>query len=519
MIVRTLRFNPSGSARVDVRIDARIDVFWEGRRATLLVPEWYTHDPPGRHERFRGRRIPCKTLRQGIDRRMQLAAHQRPTQGTVRHLGDLSMVESIPSGLVASEGLSSASASHEVPRVSHFFVFAYALAYAGVWLALLTPMLVTIALRVRQLAPENAAGQLAMVLGVGAIFALIGNPLFGRLSDRTTSRFGMRRPWLIGGMLCGTASLGIVALAPNVPVLLLGWCLSQLAFNAVLAAIVAILPDQVPASQRGTVSGVLGICMPIGQVGGTFLVQALPTSMLMMFLVPAIVGSAAVMILVLVLPDRRQQLSQLSAATSRDLLRTFWLKPSQHPDFAWAWLSRFLLVTGTAFLTTYQSYFLIDKLGYDVTAVPGLIFKSMLVQASVIVVSSLLGGRISDATGRRKIFVLVAAAVYGSGLWTIAAANEYTDMLVGMALTGLGQGVYFAVELALVTQILPDRRLDAAKDLGMFNIANALPQSVAPALGPLILMLGRGDYTWLFIAAGAIAFMSSIAILPLKGVR
>jgi hypothetical protein len=71
----------------------------------------------------------------------------------------------------------------------------------------------------------------------------------------------------------------------------------------------------------------------------------------------------------------------------------------------------------------------------------------------------------------------------------------------------------------LVTQILPDRRLDAAKDLGMFNIANALPQSVAPALGPLILMLSRGDYTWLFIAAGAVAFMSSIAILPLKGVR
>lgn len=406
-----------------------------------------------------------------------------------------------------------------MPRASHFFVFVYALAYAGVWLALLTPMLVTIALRVRQLAPDNAAGQLAMVLGIGAFFALVGNPVFGRLSDRTTSRYGMRRPWLIGGMICGTACLVIVALAPSIPVLLLGWCLAQLAFNAVLAAIVAILPDQIPASQRGTVSGVLGICMPIGQVSGTFLVQALPTSMLMMFLVPALVGSATVMLLVLLLPDRRQQPAQLTASTLREFLRSFWLNPAQHPDFAWAWLSRFLLVTGTAFLTTYQSYYLIDKLGYDVTAVPGLIFKSMLVQASMIVISSLLGGRISDATGRRKIFVLVAAAVYGSGLWTIAAASDYSEVLIGMALTGVGQGVYFAVELALVTQILPNRKLDAAKDLGMFNIANALPQSVAPALGPIILSLSHGDYTWLFIAAGAIAFMSSIAILPLKGVR
>ncbi len=425
------------------------------------------------------------------------------------------MVESVPSGT----GVAAAGVGEEAPRVSRFFVFVYALAYTGVWLALLTPMLVTIALRVRQLAPANAAGQLAMVLGVGAFFALVGNPVFGRLSDRTTSRLGMRRPWLIGGMVCGTACLAIVALAPNIPVLLLGWCLAQLAFNAVLAAIVAILPDQVPASQRGTVSGVLGICMPIGQVGGTFLVQALPTSMLMMFLVPGMVGSAAVMVLVLLLPDRRQQPSHLQGSTPGEFIRSFWLNPAQHPDFAWAWLSRFLLVTGTAFLTTYQSYYLIDKLGYDVAAVPGLIFKSMLVQASMIVISSLLGGRISDATGRRKIFVLVAAGVYGSGLWTIAAAGKYSEMLVGMALTGIGQGVYFAVELALVTQILPNRKLDAAKDLGMFNIANALPQSVAPALGPIILALGRGDYTWLFVAAGAIAFLASFAILPLKGVR
>ncbi|HEY6641318.1 MFS transporter [Povalibacter sp.] len=424
------------------------------------------------------------------------------------------MVES-----VAGIGVAAVRAGDELPRVRPSFVFVYALAYAGVWLALLTPMLVTIALRVRQLSPENAAGQLALVLGVGAFFALLGNPVFGRWSDRTTSRFGMRRPWLIGGMLCGMASLAIVALAPNIPVLLLGWCLSQLAFNAVLAAIVAVLPDQVPESQRGTVAGVLGICMPIGQVSGTFLVQSLPTSMLMMFLTPAIVGSIAVLFLVALLPDRRQLPSQLPASTLRDFLRSFWLNPVQQSDFAWAWLSRLLLVTGTAFLTTYQSYYLIDKLGYDVAEVPGLIFKSMLVQASMVVISSLLGGRFSDATGRRKIFVIVAAAVYGSGLWTIAAAGDYAAVLIGMALTGVGQGVYFAVDLALVTQILPNRKLDAAKDLGMFNIANALPQSIAPALGPVILWLSRGDYTWLFIVAGSIALLSSIAILPLKGVR
>jgi MFS family permease len=410
------------------------------------------------------------------------------------------------------------TSSEPLKPVGPFFILCYALAYTGVWLALLTPMLVTIALRVRQLAPENAAGQLALVLGVGAIFALVGNPVFGRLSDRTTSRYGMRRPWLVGGMVSGTAAYAIIALASTIPVVLLGWCLAQLAFNAVLAAIVAILPDQVPAQQRGTVSGVLGMCMPIGQVGGTFLVQALPDSMLMRFLIPSLIGCAFVLVLAVVLPDRRLHPSRLPARGLRSFAHSFWLDPRQHPSFFWAWLSRFLLVTGTAFLTTYQSYYLIDKLGYDVQQVPSLIFKGMLVQAVMIIIASLLSGRASDASGRRKIYVLLSASVYGAGLWTMAAANVFPTFLIGMALTGIGQGVFFAVELALVTQILPDRELNAAKDLGMFNIANTLPQSVAPALGPGILWLSHGDYTWLFLVAGGIAFMSSVAITPLREV-
>lgn len=433
------------------------------------------------------------------------------------------MAEPVPSGMGAvapalpSDSVTDATAP-TVP-VSKSFVFLYALAYTGVWLALLTPMLVTISVLVRTLAPQNAASDVALVLGVGAIFAMIGNPIFGHLSDRTTSRHGMRRPWMIGGMLCGTVALALIATASNLFVALIGWCLAQLAFNAVLAAIVAILPDQVPASQRGTVSGVLGVCMPIGQVAGTYVVKALPDSVLLMFVVPGVIGLFTVLALVVTLKDRRLSASRVPPGDLRQLLRSFWLDPRRYPDFFWAWLSRFLLVTGTAFLTTYQSNYLIDKMGASVNDVRGFIFQGMLVQAAMIIISSLVSGRASDAIGRRKMFVLAAAALYGSGLWIIAGAADYSGYLTGMAFTGVGQGVFFAVELALVTQILPNRDLNAAKDLGMFNIANTLPQSIAPALGWVILSVGHGNYTSLFIVAGSIAMLSSLAIIPLRGVR
>jgi MFS family permease len=167
------------------------------------------------------------------------------------------------------------------------------------------PVLITIALKIRQLTPHEAAANHSLVLSIGAFFALASNPFFGRLSDRTRSRFGMRRPWLIGGVLGGALALLIVARAETITTVLLGWCLAQLSFNAVLAAMVAVLPDQVPPEQRGTVAGVLGTCMPLGQLAGTFVVQAVSESTLAMFMVPALIGTAAILLLAATLRDRR----------------------------------------------------------------------------------------------------------------------------------------------------------------------------------------------------------------------
>lgn len=421
--------------------------------------------------------------------------------------------------MYSQEQPASSAAVRDKPRVGWGFIALHALAYTGTWLALLTPVLVSIALKVRQLAPESATTNLSLVLGLGAFFALVGNPLFGRLSDRTTSRFGMRRPWLIGGVICGALALLMIATATTVAMVLVGWCLAQLAFNAVLAAIIAVLPDQVPVEQRGTVAGVMGICLPLGQVCGTFLVQAVAGSTLLMFMVPASICVALVLCFALSLRDRHLPVHAVPAFGWKDVVAIYWVNPRRHPDFAWAWLSRLLLVLGTAFLNTYQPFYLIDELGHGAEEIPTLIFRGILVQTVAIVAVSLLGGRLSDALGRRKIFVVIGGVSYALGLWVIAAAPDYATFLLGMLFTGIGHGVYFAVDLALVTDVLPNRWRDAAKDLGIFNVANALPQAMAPAIGPMILAATGGDYTWLFVIAGSVVLMASITILPVKSVR
>ncbi len=87
-----------------------------------------------------------------------------------------------------------------------------------------------------------------------------------------------------------------------------------------------------------------------------------------------------------------------------------------------------------------------------------------------------------------------------------------------MAIGGLGFGTYVAVDLALVVDVLPDPA-SAAKDLGVFNIASALPFSVAPAIAPAILAIGDGSYGLMYTVAGTCAIIGAVAILPVKRVR
>jgi MFS family permease len=384
---------------------------------------------------------------------------------------------------------------------------------------LIAPLLVTLALKIRSLVGADQAPQsLALVTGVGGLLSMFAAPVFGRLSDRTSSPLGMRRPWMVAGLGGGVLGIAIVATAPSVVVVLIGWCVAQVSFNALQAALVAVLPDQVPAAQRGTVSGVLGITVPVAAVLGTFLVQLFEGHQVAMFLTPCAIGACLILLFVATLDDRRLDPDAARPWSLRDLAAAFHLDPRRSPDFAWAFAGRFLFISAYAFLTTYQAYYLIDRVGTAEDDVPGQVFLATLVQSVVLIAASLLGGRLSDRVGRRKVFVASAAATYGIALFAIAAADSFAGFLVGMAISGFGFGTYLAVDLALVADVLPDAA-DSARDLGLFNIANALPYALAPAVAPVILALSGDSYAVLYAVAGTCALLAAAAVVPIRGVR
>ncbi|KUO09610.1 MFS transporter [Streptomyces sp. DSM 15324] len=405
------------------------------------------------------------------------------------------------------------------PKASPRLVLALALAQFGAYLAVLTPVMVTLALRVGQIVPEADRGAaLGQVLSVGALLAMLGNPVFGALSDRTTSRFGRRRPWLVGGMTAGLVGLLVVALGGSVPVLMAGWAVAQLGINATLAALTSCVPDLIPPGQQARVSGFLGITTSLAMIGGSVIAQVFSGSTAPAFLVPGVIGLAAVGCLAAVIEDRPARAGAFEPYGVREFLRSFWVNPRRHPDFAWNFAGRFLVFTGASCVTGYQVYFLMDRLGYDDTAVTGKVLLGTLAMVASIVAGSLLGGRLSDRSGRRKPYVLGASLVMAVGLALIASAQSFGMYVVALVVFGFGEGLYLSVDLALAAAVLPDPE-ESAKDMGVLNIGNALPQSLVPIVAPALLAIGGGgNYGALFLFGAVAAVLGALAVRFVRSV-
>ncbi|MFC8518058.1 MFS transporter [Streptomyces sp. NPDC057257] len=418
------------------------------------------------------------------------------------------------------ETTSPSSAGNPEPSAPAKLVLGLVLGQFGAYLAVLTPVMVTLALRVAQIVPEADRGAaLGQVLSVGALLAMLGNPVFGALSDRTTSRYGRRRPWLVGGMVAGFAGLLVVALGTDVPTLMAGWALAQLGINASLAALTATIPDLVPPHQQARVSGLVGSTVSLSMIGGSALAQLFSGSMALAFLVPGAIGIALVGYLATVMKDRPARAGAFEPYSVREFLRSFWVSPRRHPDFAWNFAGRFLVFTGASCVTSYQVYFLMDRLGYSDSQVTGKVLVGTLAMVASTVVGSLVGGLLSDRSGRRKPYVLGSSLVMAVSLALIASAQTFGMYVLALVVFGLGEGLYLSVDMALAAAVLPNPD-ESAKDMGVLNIGNALPQSLVPILAPALLAIGGGgNYGALFLFGAIAAVLGALAVQFVRSVK
>ncbi|GAB3598617.1 MFS transporter [Microbacterium tumbae] len=381
----------------------------------------------------------------------------------------------------------------------------------GALIALLTPLQLLLTLQTTRIAGADAAAAFGFITGIGALFALVANPLAGRISDRTAARFGRRRTWILTGSIGGSLAVFAFAFTTEIWQVALIWCLTQTLFNFQQAATNALLADQVPIHRRGTVSGFVGLAGALGPLAGIAAVSALTDPVAQWATVAGISVVLGVVAVIILRDPQHTPAPDQAGLNLKQLLLSFWLNPRKHPAFGWAWLVRFLLTCAYA-SGTYNAFFLMDRFGISPEEVGGSVLTLSLISVGLLAVTSVVAGPISDRIRRQKPFVIAAGLLAAGALVLQAFAPTIEVVYLAVGILGLGTGLFFSIDSALCVRMLPSAE-NAGKDFAIINMANTLPQSFVPFIAPLL--LGIGGFSALYVTLAVIGIVGALLVLRL----
>ncbi|WP_067700375.1 MFS transporter [Nocardia jejuensis] len=374
--------------------------------------------------------------------------------------------------------------------------------------------------QVEALDPGSKVATLAVMTTLAAISSMLALPIGGAISDRTASRLGRRSPWLL--LMSALSMLLLLGMGSSTTILTLtiGYVIVWFTANFHQGALTAVLPDRVPVERRGLASSVIGLGTPVGILFGVNVASR--TEQVWGY---AILGLGLLCTTVALVFGAREAPStnafhrRAPAARTADSVRAFFQAFGSR-DFRLAFLSRATLSLAYFTVSGYLFYALQDHIGTanlprgDVAiAVSTLSTISVLTWTAVAV----FAGWLADRLDRRKLFVGISSAGLGASMLVPIVSPTWTGMLVYAFLSGAFIGSYFAVDLAVMSLVLPDKN-NQGRDFAILTVATGLPQILSSALaGALIAWFG--GYVALFVFGAVCAFAAGLVIMRIRSIR
>ena len=355
---------------------------------------------------------------------------------------------------------------------------------------------------------------LSAVTGGAALVSACAQPLFGALSDRSRRR----HPWIVSGAVLAAAGAVLMPGLNSVALLALTWCLVSLAQSMGQAALTAVVPDRVPARRRGLASALVGAAAAVASVGGIAIAASAGPDLRAGYLGLALLLAAAGIAFVTV--NREHPLPPPDRPARRESWRSS-LGALRHGDFRAAFLARAAIMFGFYLVFAYLLYILQHR----VRLAPGVSASSAFTMLAVVAALAMTGGTVAggilaDRLRRYRVLGISGAALMCAATVPPLASRSFAAAVCYVALAALGFGCFLAVDTAIVTLVLP-RPDDAARDLGVLNIATTAPQTGSAFAAGLIVAAGGGDpaaYGDLFVVAAFFVVLGGICLRRIKAV-
>ena len=392
------------------------------------------------------------------------------------------------------------------------------IAAAGMYIMMLT-LSTALSLRIASIAPDGKEAALSLAVSFGALLQLVGVPLGGALSDRTTSQFGRRRPWIAGMLAIALAGMAVIGTTSSIPVIVVAYIVGITAAQVGFSSYAVIPVEGVPDNMRGKVMGMMGMFGALAMSAGSYLAAALVSVPFFLMTAPVLLAIACSLPLLIGYKDPAKAKADVPPLDIAGLFKNLIVDPRKHPDFGWVWLSRFLAGVAMTGLFTYFIYFMMDGLGLPIAQAGANAGFLSLLSAPVSIVFFTASGWLSDKIGRRKPFVVAAALFMATALFVAGTATTFNQFIVAWLLFAVGQAMYLTVDLALCAAVLPNAK-DVGKDMGVFQLALSIPSIVVPLVAPSILAIGGGhNYLLLWGMCGVLCALGAVAVFKVKGAR
>lgn len=358
---------------------------------------------------------------------------------------------------------------------------------------------------------------LGLISSAGGVVIVLTTPLLGRLSDRTTSSWGMRKPWYLFGILVSAVAVMVLSISSSVAGMVFGWCILQVGSGAIQMVNHTLLADQVASRIRARVAAAASASSGIATIAAVVIVAALPIDAVWAwFAVPGALGLSAAVPLLFSYADARR-MTPPAPLRFREILSTYWLNPIRYRDFTWAWSSRFFMSMAILSVSLYLFFLIMETLDFTAERAGSVQATAMVFFVSGNIAAALFFGWLSDRLGRRKVIVCISALLVATGVVVVMLSPDIVSFYSGFAIVGLALGAYISVDVALLTEVLPSRE-EAGKDLGIVALSYQLPQIIGPAAATVCITLA-GGYTGLYAFALVCSLLAMVAVIPVRGVR
>ena len=412
------------------------------------------------------------------------------------------------------------SAAQAAPRLNRPFVAALMLANFGTNVALIAP--------IQNILPrmiESAAGSadkaigLGLVTGLGAFAALVVNPLAGHYSDRWVGADNRSFTVLIGLVTGGVAHF-ILGYQHSVVDIAIWWTLCQATINIAYSPMSAIVVDHVDRRSWGLVWGLISVAQALGLIIGlAAVVLVFPSVTAGMTAIS--VGYVVCLIPLVLVLYRLPRVSYApqdtgTAPAAGDVTRPpaagdvarppgFRALLSVGQGFGLVWLGKFLVTLAETIALLYLYYYLQDVVHYRNPGQGQLIL--VLIATLAVIVATVAVGRVADLSAGYRRYAVLSSVVLAATGFVLAGFATWAVVVVCAFALGIGYGAFQSVSQALSMVVLPSQA-NAGRDLGIINIASAIPQVIGAPIAGLV-VAGAGGYRGLFVFAGLLAVVAA----------